>query len=241
MAIDISQYTSLITSEHNQKPRFMAMVSLLAQWAADRQNLLQSIPELYDIDVAVEQQLDRVGEWVGISRNLSVPLTDVYFSFDKPGLGFDQGTWLGPFDPTTGLTALPDDAYRILLYAVIAANTWDGTVPGAYEAFNTIFRPLGYQILIQDNQDMTMTLVLMGPSPDAVTYALFTGGYLNLKPAGVGIDAYYIPTLPNTPVFGFDADNDAIGGFDHGCWVTPQSTQPPLLDYNFILNESSLS
>jgi hypothetical protein len=219
MTVQISQYTSLITSEHNQRPNFMAMVSLLAQWAVDRQNMLASIPGLFDIDYAIGQQLDWVGQWVGVSRNLSVPLTDVYFSFDTVGLGFDQGTWLGPFDPTTGLVSLPDDAYRTLLYAVIAANNWDGTVPGAYTAWNTIFEPLGYSILIEDGQDMTMTIALIGPTPDAVTLALFTGGYLNLRPAGVGITFYYTQSVPDVPIFGFDAENSSISGFDVGAWA----------------------
>jgi hypothetical protein len=142
-----------------------------------------------------------------------------YFSFDEAGLGFDQGTWLGPFDPTSGLVALPDAQYRILLYATIAANNWDGTIPGAYNAWNTIFEPLGYSILIQDNQDMTMDIALIGPAPDAVTLALFTGGYLSLVPAGVGITNYYLPSIPGDPVFGMDAENSSISGFDVGAWA----------------------
>ena len=219
MTVQLSQYTSLITSEHQSAPRFMAMVSLLAQWAVDRQNMLASIPGLYDIDDAVGSQLDAVGLWVGASRNLSVPLTDVYFSFDETGLGFDEGTWLGPFDPTTGLTALPDAQYRILLYATIAANNWDGKIPCAYSECNTIFEPLGYSILIQDNQNMTMDIVLVGHTPDAVTLALFLGGYLNLIPAGVGIGYHFVPSLPGVPVFGFDAENSSISGFDVGAWA----------------------
>lgn len=216
----LTDYTSLITSEHADKPKFMAMVSLLAQWGADRRNMLASIPGLFDIDSAVGQQLDFIGEWVGVKRTLSVPLSGVYFSFDTSGVGFDQGTWLGPYDPTTGLVSLPDDQYRILLYATIAANNWDGTVPGAYTAWNMIFQPLGYSVLISDNQDMTMSIVLVGPTPDAVTLALFTGGYLNLRPAGVGITNYYLPSVPDSPVFGFDVENTSIAGFDVGGWVT---------------------
>lgn len=221
MTAQLTDYTSLITSEHQSSPRFVAMVSLLGQWAVDRRSLLASIPELYDIDAAVGQQLDRIGEWVGVSRKLSLPLTGVYFSFDTAGLGFDQGTWLGPFDPTSGLVSLPDEQYRILLYATIAANNWDGTVPTAYAAWNTIFAPLGYSILIEDNQNMTMDVVLVGPSPDAVTLALFTGGYLNLRPAGVGINNYYLPSVPGSPVFGMDVETASIAGFDVGGWVIP--------------------
>ena len=194
----------------------MAMVSLLAQWAVDRQNMLASIPGLYDIDDAVGSQLDAVGLWVGASRNLSVPLTDVYFSLDIAGLGLDQGVIQGPFDPTTGLVSLPDAQYRILLYATIAANNWDGTIPGAYTAWNTIFEPLGYSILIQDYQNMTMGIALIGPTPDAVTLALFKGGYLNLIPAGVGVAFYFQQSVPGVPVFGLDAENSSVAGLDVG-------------------------
>ena len=194
----------------------MAMVSLLAQWAVDRQNMLASIPGLYDIDDAVGSQLDAVGLWVGASRNLSVPLTNVYFSLDIAGLGLDQGVIQGPFDPTTGLVSLPDAQYRILLYATIAANNWDGTIPGAYTAWNTIFEPLGYSILIQDYQNMTMGIALIGPTPDAVTLALFKGGYLNLIPAGVGVAFYFQQSVPGVPVFGLDAENSSVAGLDVG-------------------------
>jgi hypothetical protein len=220
MAVDISQYTSLITSQHADKPKFMAMVSLLAQWAVDRQNMLASIPELYDIDVAISSQQDAVGEWVGQTRNLSIPLTDVYFSLDSTGLGLDQGVIQGPYDPVSGLVSLPDEAYRTLLYAVISANYWDGSIPGAYTAFNTVFEPLGYQMLIQDNQDMTISLALVGPKPDAVTLALFKGGYLNLIPAGVGIAFYFEPSVVGVPIFGLDANNDSIAGLDAGAIAT---------------------
>jgi len=216
MTVQLSQYTSLITSEHQSAPNFMAMVSLLAQWAVDRQNMLASIPGLYDIDDAVGSQLDAVGLWVGASRNLSVPLTNVYFSLDIAGLGLDQGVIQGPFDPTTGLVSLPDAQYRILLYATIAANNWDGTIPGAYTAWNTIFEPLGYSILIQDYQNRTMGIALIGPTPDAVTLALFKGGYLNLIPAGVGVAFYFQQSVPGVPVFGLDAENSSVAGLDVG-------------------------
>lgn len=248
MSGDITPYTSLITSEHNVQPNFMATIAALVQPSADLQVVLNSIPGLYDLDAAVGVQLDTVGQWVGQSRNLKEPITGVYFSFDTTDLGFDQGTWLGPFDPTSGLVALPDDSYRILLYATIAANSWDGTVPSAYTIWGTLFASFGYEILIQDNQDMTMGIVLIGPTPNAITLALFTGGYLNLRPAGVLIEFYGVQSVQNTPVFGFDAalsayvvtsggeqvvtgggevvivggtgGGSSVAGFDLGAWFT---------------------
>jgi len=215
---DIQPYLDLVTSEHNDKPNFMATLSVLLQGAVSGRDVIASMVEKFDLDTAVGAQLDAVGEWVGQTRYLSLPITGVYFSFDTAGVGFNEGTWQGPFDPITGLTALPDDAYRTLLRAVIASNQWDGSIPEAYEAWDILFAGTGSWIIIIDHQDMSMTFGLLGPAPDAVTFALLTGGYLALKPAGVRINNYVIPTVPNTPLFGFDSDTDSVGGFDDASW-----------------------
>lgn len=218
MNADISKYLTLITSEHQPATKFRSLVAALVQPFADITEMLAAVPGLYDLDSAAGSQLDIIGQWVGISRYLEEPLTNVYFSFGIAGLGWGEGTWLGPYDLTSGLVALPDDAYRTLLRAKIAANTWDGTVPGAYRIWNTIFASEGYQILIQDNQDMTMTVGLLGNTPDAVTVSLLVNGYLDLRPAGVAITGYFTTNTPNTPLFGFGINNNSIAGWGLGAW-----------------------
>lgn len=117
------------------------------------------------------------------------------------------------------LGPLADDVYRTLLRATVIANHWDGSVAGAYEAWDALFAPAGISILIIDHQDMSMSLGLVGVVPDADTIALLTGGYLNLKPAGVRIDGYFYPTVGDAPLFGFDVENSNISGFDAGNWA----------------------
>lgn len=136
---DVNDYLSLITSEHQPRPKFMATVDLLAGAMADLQNVLLSLPDLYDLDVAVGDQLDTVGLWVGVSRNVKTPLTGVYFSLDDPLLGFDHGVWQGPFDPTTGITVLDDTTFRMLIRTRIQANHWDGTLDSSADIINSIF------------------------------------------------------------------------------------------------------
>jgi hypothetical protein len=152
---DVTPYLNLITSEHRQRPDYIAMLSGVFQPLVDGVTVARSLNTLFDIDNAEGVQLDAIGVWVGRSRNLSVPLENVYFQFDT-GPGFDMGILRGPFDPLTTLFVLPDDQYRILLYATIAANHWDGTIPGAYNAYAIAFGPRGFTMLIIDNQDMTM-------------------------------------------------------------------------------------
>lgn len=220
---DPSPYVALITSEHNQRLKFMTMVTSIAQVMADIIVLIQSIPGKFDFDTAEGAELDVLGLWIGASRNVAVPLSNVYFSLDTAGLGFDQGTWWSTGDSVTQLVTLPDDAYRTLLRARIANNTWDGTIPGAYAAWDLLFAGTGVDVLIQDYQNMHMAFALTGTPPDAVTLALFTGGYLNLRPAGVRIDGYITPSIVGGPYFGFDIENGEISGFDVGAFglITP--------------------
>lgn len=246
MSGDPAGYLDLVTSEHRSKPNFIASLKAVVQPFADQLDVLASVAPAFDIDAAVGVQLDAVGLWVGRSRNLRLAITGVYFALDTDGVGFDQGAWKGPFDPSTGLVALPDDSYRVLLKATVAANQWDGTIPSAYAIWDSLFggsvSPISFEgagpvtfvgggpisftsepattgILIQDNGDMTMLFALTGQTPDAITLALLTGGYLALKPAGVHIDAYMAPSIPG-PIFGFDVENSAISGFDAGGWGT---------------------
>lgn len=210
MSASVLNYEALITSEHNQRPNFMKMIDVTTQGAVDAQNLCATFPAIFDIDLAVGQQLDMLGTWIGASRNLAQPL------------------------PPDGITVLPDGPYHTLLQAVIAANHWDGTVPGLYSIWGAVFgsEPYGeggyglgtygtFTVLVQDNQDMTMFVVLVFSNFDETELALLTNGYFDLVPAGVQLLGYFQPVDTTKPVFGLDVDNGQIGGLDSGYLVEP--------------------
>lgn len=227
---DIGAYLALITDQHNQQPNYVQSVSVSVQPFADGIALLNELVEDFDLDEAIGVQLDAVGVRVGRSRYLTIPL-NVYFSWGVPHLGWGEGIWKGPFDALDGLARLPDDPYRILLRAVIVANVWDGTIPDAYRAWNDVlFANTPFRILIQDYGDETMAIALVGEAPDAITKALFTTGELDLKPAAVTL-YHVLPTVypagasGGTPLFGWGADNDNIGGWGHGAWAAFVSSE----------------
>lgn len=220
---NIDKYTGLVTSEHRDKPLFISVLSTLLGGLVDTINAADSLPDAFDVDTAVGVQLDAIGVRVGISRVLRVPIVGIYFEWDgTPEVGWDAGIWRGPFDPTSGLTSLPDDIYRRLIRAKIAANNWDGTIPGAMEVWAIAFD--GAQtIIIQDNQDMSMIVGLVGTGLSTAELALLTGGYLPLKPAGVRVSYYAVPVGPG-PLFAWDVQNESLDGWDTGSWakeITP--------------------
>lgn len=217
MTANITDLLNLITSEHRQRPNYISFVSIFLQGMADIRAVAESLTEAFDLDTAVGVQLDQVGEWIGRTRALRVPISGVYFSWDVDGQGWDEAVWYQTGDPTSNIVSLPDEQYRLYLQVVAQANEWDGTIPEAERLYAILFAPGG--VIVIDNQDMSMDLALFGILPDTLTLALFEGGYLDLRPAGVRINQYIIPTAPG-PLFGFDIENSAIAGFGVGNFAT---------------------
>lgn len=217
----VDSYLNLVTSAFRQKPNFIAVLTANVSIPVQIQQILSSLTVLYDLDVATGKQLDVIGQWVGITRNVRVPITGVYFSWDgsDPSLGWDYGTWQ-PASQPANVTVLPDDAYRTLIRAKIAANHWNGTTDGAYAIWEAVFPDL--TILIQDNQNMSYYLAIVGGIIDSLTLALITGGYIPLKPEGVRVAGYYISTDTN-PSFAWDVESDLLAGWDEGSWLAEYS------------------
>lgn len=214
--VDLQPYLDLIPSKNRKQPDFLASLSTWLQPLADNSETLATLPLRFDIDTAKGDQLDKLGQWIGTSRVLPVPLTNVYLTLDDTNLGLDFGSLQGPFDPTTGLVSLPDESYRTLLKATIISNQWDGTIPGIYAAWAELFRDTGFNILIENvSTVMHIIVALTGPYPDAITLALFLGGYLNVAPAGVQIDSYEVNTFP---YFALDSNTPPFGGLDVGAF-----------------------
>lgn len=219
--MSVKGYLDLITSAFREKLKFTAMISADVGVPNQVQDLLTSMIPLFDVDVAAGNQLDIIGLWVGISRNVAIPIENVFFSWDADAtLGWDFGTWQPSLSPTS-ITVLPDDAYRTLIRAKIAANRWDGTTDGAYRIWDQVF-PTS-TILIQDNQDMSYDLAIVGGIIDSLTIALITGGYIPLKPEGVRVNTYFV-SVDTDLAFGWDIESEFIGGWDEASWlreVTP--------------------
>lgn len=183
----IQDYLSLVTSQHRQRPKLRAVMTAVLQPLCDLEDLLASMPAAFDVDSAVGAQLDAVGEWVGRSRRLSVPLTLNYLTWDSLTLGWGVGVWIEAGDSTEGIISLPDDVYRVLIRAWIAANAWDGSMEGVSAIWGPAVEASGGNLAIVDNQDMSMSLRVSGLSAGHILLSLIAQGHMPLKPAGVGL------------------------------------------------------
>jgi hypothetical protein len=99
----MSKYTDLITNYHATKPLFFQHVDLSTRPLLDTSTALNSLITAFDIDTAVGVQLDILGEWIGRSRYVAVPISGIFFSWDTDGLGYDQGVWQGHMTRIQGI------------------------------------------------------------------------------------------------------------------------------------------
>lgn len=216
----MSKYTDLITSQHVDKPKFVDSIDAFTSAFIDLQNILDNIVQYRDLDTAIGQQLDDIGDWVGVTRGLEEEITGVFFSFGIVGQGFGEGIWKSASDPSTGIVKLPDDQYIIMLKTKIINNHWDGTQDGAYYIANTALSSIGAEIFMEDNCDLTFNLgFFTGGPPSKLTKILFLLGKYNVKPATVRIDKYIFQSAPG-PIFAFGISNDRFGGFGEGSWAS---------------------
>jgi len=165
MAID--KYLDNITSQHRDKPKFIAWLSSSLNIIDHAYIMTKNMDNDFDLDNAIGKQLDILGQIIGRKRTLT-------------------------FQPLNGYNpVLDDETYKLVLKAKVAMNMWDGKIESAYEIWNNIFDDIGLQL--QDNQDMSLTAYITG-YVNQIRQDLIQHGYIVPKPEGVRIN--YIGRTP---------------------------------------------
>lgn len=197
----LDNYLKLITSQHRDKPKYMAMVTALLRPSDDIFALAATMDDEFDVMLATGIQEDIVGILVGANRTLD-------------------------FQPDKGLSPILDNAaYRILLQAKIAQNMWKGGIMDLRDLWTTLF---GEGIIIQDNQDMTIDVVVIGSSFDQIVLNMIQKGMIVPKPQSVKLTTYF----SDQQVFGYDMETDTIRGYDEANWLEDNPKDSFAYDYD---------
>lgn len=184
----LDNYLKLITSQHRDKPKYMAMVTVLLRPSDDIFALAATMDDEFDVMLATGVQEDVVGTLVGANRTLN-------------------------FQPDKGLDPVLDNAaYRMLLQAKIAQNMWKGGIMDLRDLWATIF---GNGIILQDNQNMTIDVVVIGNSFDQIVRNMIQKGLIVPKPQSVKLTTYF----SDQQVFGYDMETNTIRGYDEANWI----------------------
>ena len=152
-----AHYLSRVPPQH-RKRKFLSWLEANIQPFHDGEKMLKHIDEYFELEHSKGVQMDVTGDIVGRNRVLS-------------------------FDPIDGTNpVLDDETYRLLQKAKISLNQWDGTIPGIFALWENLMPQ--YRLIVQDNQNMTMDLYIVG----AVTNfqrELLVHRYTAPKPMGV--------------------------------------------------------
>lgn len=201
----VGPYQSLITSEHNQKPNFMAVVGVVAGAMADCLTAAEALQPAFSLPTAQGAQLDILGLWIGISRIIPNVLVPGYFGFSELSTGLPDGLQL-PFGELTdisiggkwyeyggtasGSTTLTDAEYLTILRAQITKNQSNGTLGAIENALQFIF---GAPCSVADNGTLNLALSI-NASVAPIDQALLQSLDILPRPAGVIIGSItYMP------------------------------------------------
>lgn len=214
----VDTYLDLIPIGNQDKSNFRASITAAIEDVVVDEALVATIPELYNLAVAAGSQLDVVGMWVGLSRNVSVPISGIYFSLDTVDLGLNQGYLKGPYDPTQGVISLDDVTYRLMLQIKITANHWDGTLAQAQSILAQVLTGSpGTYLMVIDNMDMSITVAIAGVIPGTIFISLLKN-YMTLIPLAVKLRELVVTSVSGSPLFGLDCESPYISGLDVGAF-----------------------
>lgn len=156
---DIQRYLDRTESQHIIRPKYIAAVTALLEKLDVAHGIAKAIPGYYDVATAVGEQLDTIGEIVGVIRK-TIPLY------------------------VPNVTEVPDDdLYRTIILSKIIQNNWDGTNEGFYEIWEVTAATL-FPVIYHDNQDMSIDVTILGEVDDHIA-DLIAYGYIIPKPMGV--------------------------------------------------------
>lgn len=212
-------YVSLITNEHRHKPKFEALVKAVSDTFGANYDLLQGMPNAFNLDTAIGAQLDIVGLWVGQPRLIPNVLLVEFFGFNglgtplaygeegSPALG---GRFYGEGESYTATSVLADPEYRFLLRAKIVRNHAKGVTLEFAKSFKFIFNAPG---LISDPGIMAIGIAI-GRDLSLVEKAIITG--LDILPRPAGVRIAWRGHYDATAYFGFDGQLNAVGFSEEG-------------------------
>ena len=106
---------------------------------------------------------------------------------------------------------ITDEVYRIMVKSRIIQNIWKGNVLDLYEMWDNLFdETKGIQI--QDLQDMSFNIVMIGDFTDVIR-ELIVHGYIIPKPAGVRINILSFVSTDGLPIFSYDYNTLNYSGY----------------------------
>ena len=220
MANFIEEYKKLLIWQYQDKPKAQKHIELILSEFEKIYNLLNVIPDAFDLDKAVGKQQDILGKILGISRNAPFAVSKKFFGFTNNinSYSFDKRLkttgfkipFKKKFEDIYTSGRLDDNQYRIFLKAKaiknnVRATMIDDNKLSMQDAINFLFNDASYMI---DNQDMAMTIYIDN------SYGIHLLKYikqLDLLPRPQGVELGTFLHFSSGNAFGFTRNKESLG------------------------------
>lgn len=179
-------YTALLAYQFRGLPNATRQMQLYTkQFVAD--NLATSLFTCYDIDLAVGPQLDTIGKYVGVARNIGVVIVRPYFSLWTYGSTLDPADYQGTWEPAGDTPTLPAASGVPGHWYVVSASGESATpIAETWRAGDVIFSDGSvWAKNTTDNGNGLTTYADTASNAEGVfyTYAFFSGQNSDLSDA----------------------------------------------------------
>ncbi len=207
----MQDYKKTVLTQYASSSKIMAILELFNQNMDITAYIDDFYNKIWNLNTAEGIGLDIWGRIVGISRYLKLDsvASEEAFGFNEataPGvdypLPFNDGVFYDSTGNNTPNFAMPDLAFRKLIYIKARYNLSDSSIPN----INLILREfIGDQCYIIDNLNMTVTIIITAPASEFELNVLENSPIIPI-PSGVQRNIIYIPEF----YWGFNEAGDAL-------------------------------
>jgi hypothetical protein len=197
-----------IYAQYRDKPKAVDWYAIARNLSGSLEDAAEAVRESYDIDTAVDEQLNVIGRIVVAPRSFvgSIPMNPGLFDLtDGDEFGDDEAMFSALTIDQDG--KLSDELYRLVIKAKIVRNNGDATIENILDGMNFLL-PNAEVLRVTDGEDMSFSIEFYGQITNLERFALLNAGLVP-KPQAVRFNGF----LEGLGMFEF-GDTDAEFGDD---------------------------
>lgn len=178
-----------IYAQYRNKPKAVDWYEIARKLGGSLEAASEAVRKSYDIDNAVEEQLNVIGRIVVAPRSFvgTIPMDPGLFDLtDGSEFGDDDAMFSALTIDQDG--QLSDDLYRLVIKAKIIKNNGDATIENILDGMNFLL-PNAEVLRVADGEDMSFSIEFYGQITNLERFALLNAGLVP-KPQAVRFNGF---------------------------------------------------
>jgi hypothetical protein len=178
-----------IYAQYRNKPKAVAWYEIARKLGGSLEAAAEAVRKSYDIDNAVEEQLNVIGRIVVAPRSFvgTLPMSPGLFALTDGDEFGDEGAMFSSLTIDQD-GQLSDELYRLVIKAKIIKNNGDATIENILDGMNFLL-PNAEVLRVTDGEDMSFSIEFYGQITNLERFALLNAGLVP-KPQAVRFNGF---------------------------------------------------